>query len=118
MARRSRRDEDLDAELDPERGGADARRDDKPSRTARKRASEELQALGEQLAALPEAAIARLPLPESVKDALSAAKRLKSFGARRRHAQYIGKLMRRFDADALAAARAAVRAAHVSRQRD
>ena len=118
MARRSRRDEDVDAELEAERGGADAREDDGPSRTARKRASEELQALGERLVVLPDAAVAGLPLPEPVKDAVAAAKRLKSFGARRRQAQYIGKLMRRLDSDALEAARAAVRTAHAPSARD
>jgi ribosome-associated protein len=44
-------------------------------------------------------------------DALANAKRIGSFGGRRRHLQYIGKLMRRLDPDALDAARAAVSAA-------
>jgi ribosome-associated protein len=82
------------------------------SRSARKRASDELQALGEQVAALPAGTIASLPLPERFADALAEAKRLKSFGARRRQAQYLGKLMRRLDPDALVAVRAAVAAAH------
>jgi len=107
MARRSRTEEDLDALRAEPRGD-----DDGPSRTARKHASEELQALGEQLAALPDDTIATLPLPEPVREAVATTKRLKSFGARRRQAQYIGKLMRRLDSDALAAARDAVRAAH------
>ncbi len=79
-----------------------------PSRSARKRASDELQALGEQVAALPAGTIASLPLPERFADAFAEAKRLKSFGARRRQAQYLGKLMRRLDPDALVAVRAAV----------
>jgi ribosome-associated protein len=116
MARRSRRDEDLDTELGSEPRdvdtGADTGAGDGPSRSARKRASEELQGLGEQLAALPADTIAALPLPERVKDAAAEAKRLKSFGAQKRQAQFIGKLMRRLDSAALAAVRDAVRVTH------
>ena len=88
-----------------------------PSRSARKRASDELQALGEQVAALPAGTIASLPLPERFADALAEAKRLKSFGARRRQAQYLGKLMRRLDPDALVAVRAAVSRRRTRRRR-
>ena len=110
MARRSRRDKSSNVELGPAPRGADAPPEEGPSRSARKRASDELQALGEQVAALPAGTIAGLPLPERVADALVEAKRLKSFGARRRQAQYVGKLMRRLDADVLLAVRAAVSA--------
>ena len=112
MARRSREDRDLDSALAPELRGAAARDDDGPTRTQRKHASAELQALGEQLIALRVDSIAGLPLPDRVKDAVVEAKRITSFGARRRQAQYIGKLMRGLDAHALEAARAAVRSAH------
>ena len=112
MARRSRRYEDPNLELGPTPRGADAPPEDGPSRSARKRASDELQVLGEQLAALPADTIASLPVPERFADALAEAKRLKSFGARRRQSQYLGKLMRRLDADVLSAVRAAVAAAH------
>jgi ribosome-associated protein len=91
--------------------GTDTPPEGGPSRSARKRESEELQTLGEQIAALSNDTIAKLPLPEPVKDALADAKRIESFGGRRRHAQYIGKLMRRLDPDSLEAARAAVSAA-------
>jgi len=91
--------------------GTDTPPEEGPSRSARKRESEELQTLGEQLAALPDGRIAKLPLPEPLKDALVAAKRVESFGGRRRQGQYIGKLMRRLDPDALDVARAAVSAA-------
>jgi ribosome-associated protein len=100
MARKPRRDEDLAA---PDAVEGDAA----PSRTSRKHASEELQDLGEKLVALPEAAIVALPFPETLKDALLDAKRLPTFGAQRRQAQFIGKLMRRLDGAELAAARAA-----------
>jgi ribosome-associated protein len=110
MARRSRRDRDSSVELGPVPRGADTPPEEGPSRSARKRASEELQTLGEQIAELPRGTIAKLPLPEPIKDALADAKRIETFGGRRRHAQYIGKLMRRLDPDAIDAARDAVNA--------
>jgi ribosome-associated protein len=82
---------------------------DAPSRTARKHASEELQAIGEQLTALRVDIVAALPLPESLNEAILEAKRLKNFGAQRRQAQLIGKLMRKLEPDALEAVRAALR---------
>lgn len=80
-----------------------------PSRTARKNASTELQKLGEALLALRAGAFATLPLPDLLREAIVEAKRLKSFGAKRRQLQYIGKLMRRLDEESLAAVEAAVR---------
>jgi ribosome-associated protein len=80
-----------------------------PSRTARKNASTELQKLGEALLALRAGAFAALPLPELLREAIVEAKRLKSFGAKRRQLQYIGKLMRRLDEESIAAVEAAVR---------
>jgi len=111
MARRFRRDRGSNIELGPVPRGTDTAPEEGPSRSARKRESEELQTLGEQVAALPRETIAKLPLPEPLTVALVDAKRIESFGGRRRHAQYIGKLMRRLDPDALDAARAAVSAA-------
>jgi ribosome-associated protein len=111
MARRSRKDRaGSNVELGPVPRGTDTPPEEGPSRSARKRASEELQTLGEQIAELPHETIANLPLPDPLKDALASAERVGSFGGRRRHLQYIGKLMRRLDPDALDAARAAVSA--------
>jgi len=84
--------------------------DDGPSRTARKNASKELQRLGEDLLALRPERLAALVLPEQLQEALAEGKRLKNFGAKRRHAQFIGKLMRKLDSDSLASIRRAVRA--------
>jgi ribosome-associated protein len=112
MARRSRRHEGSNVGLGPAPRGTDTPPEEGPSRSARKRASDELQTLGERVAALPAATIASLPLPERLADAIAEMKRLKSFGARRRQAQFLGKLMRRLDEDALDAVRAAVSAAH------
>ena len=74
-------------------------------RSARKRASHELTKLGVDLVALrPERRIA-LALPEQLEGAIVEARRLTSFGAQRRQAQFIGKLMRKLDEDVLAAIR-------------
>jgi ribosome-associated protein len=82
--------------------------DDGPSRTQRKNASLELTQLGEQLVDLRAQRLAELTLPERLQDAVDEAKRLKSFGAKRRQAGYIGKLLRKLDEETLAAIRKAV----------
>ena len=79
------------------------------SRTALKKASERLQEVGEELLAAREDLLAELPLPEELKDAIFDARELTSFGAKRRQTKFIGKLMRRLDAEALDAVRAALR---------
>jgi ribosome-associated protein len=82
--------------------------DDGPSRTQRKNASLELTQLGEQMVDLRAERLAELALPEQLQDAIVEAKRLKSFGAKRRQAQYIGKILRKLDDEMLAAIRKAV----------
>ena len=72
-----------------------------PSKSQRKRDMLELQQLGESLAQLPRARIDVLDVPESLRDALREWSRLRSFEGRRRHAQYIGKLMRKVDPEPL-----------------
>ena len=85
---------------------------DAPSRTARKNASKELQYIGERLLDLQADRFASLPLPDNLREAIIEAKRLTHFGAKRRQGQFIGKLMRRLDPEALEAVRAALRAEH------
>jgi ribosome-associated protein len=68
-----------------------------PSKSARKREAHALQKLGEELVALRAADLARLPLPESLREAIDEARRLTSRGALARQRQYIGKLMRDID---------------------
>jgi ribosome-associated protein len=79
-----------------------------PSRTARKKASEELQALGEQLVTARPARLVGLVLPEALDDAVQEAKAIRSFGARRRQLQYIGKLMRSLDDETVESIRRAM----------
>jgi ribosome-associated protein len=77
-------------------------------RSARKRASHELTKLGVELVALRPERRAALALPESLEEAVVEARRLTSFGAQRRQAQFIGKLMRKLDEESLAAIRKAL----------
>ncbi len=71
--------------------------DDKPSKTQRKKAVHELQALGEELVTLNESQLATADLPERLLDAVMHARTITKHEARRRQMQYIGKLMRRVD---------------------
>ncbi len=100
MARKPRYDESDDAaepdELEAEEGRG---------RSARKRASHELTKLGEQLLTLRPEQLAALALPERLEEAVVEARRLTSFGAKRRQTQFVGKLMRTLDEDAVAAIR-------------
>lgn len=80
-----------------------------PSKTRRKREMHELQALGEALVALPAERLARVPLPEALREAVQDARRFSSHGAHRRQLQYIGRLMRTVDAEPIRAALEAVR---------
>jgi ribosome-associated protein len=73
------------------------------SKTRRKHQMLELQTLGEALTALSEEQLAQLELPERLLDAVLQAKSIHKFGALRRQLQYIGRLMREVDSDAIAA---------------
>jgi len=86
---------------------------DRPSKSARKRESQALQDLGEILIALPDALLAELPLPDALRAAVLEARRITSRGAQLRQRQYIGKLMRKLDAQPI---REALRQ-HEERQR-
>jgi ribosome-associated protein len=77
-------------------------------RSARKRASHELTRLGEELVTLRAEQVAALALPEQLEDAVAEARRLTSFGAKRRQTQFIGKLMRKLDEESVAAIRKAL----------
>ena len=80
----------------------------RPSKSQRKREAHALQALGAQLVALPRAHLARMELPDALHEAVVAAQGLRPHGARRRHLQYIGTLMRQLDAAELRRVRAAL----------
>jgi len=75
-----------------------------PSKSARKREALALQKLGERLVKMRPEDMATLPLTEPLVEAITEARRLTSRGALGRQHQYIGKLMRDVDMDALEAA--------------
>jgi ribosome-associated protein len=68
-----------------------------PSKTKIKKQMHELRDLGEELTELGKDQIAQLDIPENLRDALREMHRTKTFGAKRRQLQYIGKLMRDVD---------------------
>lgn len=68
-----------------------------PSKSELKRRSRELQDLGDELVALPGTVLDALPLPEEVREAVEAGRRIASHGARLRQRLYIGKLLRQID---------------------
>lgn len=68
-----------------------------PSKTKIKKQMHELRDLGEELTGLGKDQLAQLDIPETLRDAIREMSRIKSFGAKRRQIQYIGKLMRDVD---------------------
>ena len=77
------------------------------SKTRLKQQSHDLQTLGLALAALGSDTLAAIQMPEGLRDAIAQFRRTKSFEGRRRQMQYVGKLMRTADGDALREAVAA-----------
>ncbi len=73
--------------------------DDGPSKSERKRQSDDLQTLGEALIDLPDVELDALPLPDNLRDAVLLARRITAHGGLYRQKQYIGKLMRKIDAE-------------------
>lgn len=71
------------------------------SKSEMKREMERWQRLGEQLTDLTPEHWAKMPLDETLINALEESKRIKQHGAKRRHLQYIGKLMRDQDVEAI-----------------
>ncbi|MEZ5543004.1 MAG: ribosome biogenesis factor YjgA [Pseudomonadota bacterium] len=77
------------------------------SKSQRKRDLGELKELGLKLLAFSEDSLRRLDLPEPLLEAVLEGKRITSHVARKRQLQYIGKLMKEFDAEPVRAAVAA-----------
>jgi ribosome-associated protein len=72
------------------------------SKTRRKRQMKDLQDVGAALVKLPSEQLARMDLPESLRDAVLECKRFTKHEAIRRQMQYIGRLMREIDAGPIA----------------
>lgn len=78
--------DDLNADADP-----------LPSRSQKKREVEALQDLGALLVELPAAQFKRMELPDDLRAAVAACRKITQNGALRRQKQFIGKLMRAVD---------------------
>lgn len=89
--------------------------DEPPSKSELKRQSRDLQDLGQALVDLPAAEFDALPVPEDLRDAIVAARRITSHGARVRQRLYIGRLLRNIDPEPIREALA--NRAEVDRQR-
>ena len=68
-----------------------------PSRNELKKQMQDLQELGEAVAALPVDRLDKLPIDERLRDAIDELRRTRSFEGKRRQLQYIGKLMKAED---------------------
>jgi ribosome-associated protein len=84
--------------------------DDFISKTRRKKQMRELQDVGAALVSLSTEQLARLDLPEELREAVLDCKRITKHEARRRQMQYIGRVMRDVDAGPIAAQLAALEA--------
>lgn len=79
----------------------DEKNDDGKSRSQKKRESTAVQKLGEALAALGEGDLKKLDVPPDLAEALRDWRNFPGHEAKRRQMQYIGRLMRDTDTDAL-----------------
>lgn len=74
-----------------------------PSKSQLKREAEAAQSLGKNLVELPAARytamMAKLDLPEALREAIATCRAINARGGRKRQLQYIGKLMRSIDAE-------------------
>ena len=104
---------ELDLQLKAELKGTD-----EASKTDLKRESTELQKLGEALLLLRADLMERLALPEKLSDAVAEARKITNFEGKRRQMQFIGKLMRKLDDDALQAVRDALDEQHQGSAKD
>ncbi|KML51142.1 hypothetical protein VL15_26580 [Burkholderia cepacia] len=81
---------------------------DRPSKSQLKREMHELQVLGQALVDLPKDALKRMPMPESLSDAVREARRITDHEGKRRQLQYVGRVMRSLTDDETAALRTAL----------
>ena len=80
-----------------------------PSKSQRKRDMHLLQKLGEELVALPLSQLQNIPLPDDLASAINEARKITSFGAKKRQLQYIGRLMRNVDPEPIQQALLAIK---------
>ncbi len=75
--------------------------EERPSRTQKKKAAQNLQKIGEILVTMPASEIDKLELDKELKDAILMTKNISKHGAKKRQMQYIGVLMRELDTNSL-----------------
>ena len=79
----------------------DAFAEEPPSKSEIKREAERLKKIGEKLLALSNEQLAVFTFPEVLEQAIAEGKRIKSREGLRRHKQFIGKLLREADTEAI-----------------
>jgi ribosome-associated protein len=84
--------------------------DDFISKTRRKKDATALQVMGKELVQLSPEQLARIDMPETLREAVVECKRLNKHEAIRRQMQYIGRIMRDIDAEPIAAQLIALKA--------
>lgn len=72
-----------------------------PSKSQIKREMHALQELGKRICELPKKQLATLPISETMREAVAEWDRISKNEAKRRHLQYVGKVMRTEDAEAI-----------------
>lgn len=72
-----------------------------PSKSQIKREMHALQEMGKRICELPKKQLAVLPISETMREAVAEWDRISKNEAKRRHLQYVGKVMRTEDADAI-----------------
>jgi len=82
----------VDTDYDPE-----DQQPGRPSKSQLKREMDALQALGARLIDLNKERLAKIDMPDELRDAVRDAQRFTKHEARRRQLQYIGRLMRNLD---------------------
>jgi len=88
----------------------DGEDDDFISKTRRKKEMHGLQKLGKELVELSPETLARIDMPETLREAVMECKRFNKHEAIRRQMQYIGRIMRDIDAEPIAAQLAQMKA--------
>jgi ribosome-associated protein len=91
---------------------------DRPSKSQRKRDAHALQELAVSLVDLADSELARIPMPDELRDAVLETRRMTARGALARQRQYLGRLMREIDPDPIRDALDEIHArghAHVAR---
>ena len=88
-----------------------------PSKSSRKRASNALQDLGEELLALSADQLQQLELPESLYEAVRVGQSIKAHGGLLRQRKFIGKLLRQLDGEQIRAGLEDLRGASVEQVR-